>query len=513
MLSSYIRLFNTVKYLKPKQINYRLYYFSRKRFRRLLGKSYIFSKSANAQILKLQKSIHVVDCYSGNKKFSFLNLDKKFENSIAWNFSEYGKLWTYNLTYFDYLSQENQEDNILLMESFIDNIEDIKDGLEPFPISLRGINWIKYLSFQKIKNQKIDNSLYAQYYILLDNLEYHLLGNHLLENAFSLLFGAYHFQDEVLYKKAKEILKEELEEQILDDGAHFELSPMYHQIMLFRVLDCINLLRNNKWKDNSLESFLVNKSELMLGWLEQITYKNGEIPLLNDSTNGIAPSSLQLFEYAKRLDLNLKVLSLSSSGYRKIVKENYECILDIGQIGADYIPGHAHADTFNFELQIKGKPFIVDTGLSTYEISLRRTLERSTSSHNTVEVNGKNQSEIWGGFRVAKRAKVIALVEEPNQIEATHDGYTDDDIYHTRQWSFEAHKIKIQDELNRSANAVSRLHFHPSVRIEEIKKRIHVEGDFFVKSYYYSNEFNKQIKAYMLEINFNRLSNMSIIIE
>ena len=50
------------------------------------------------------------------------------------------------------------------------------------------------------------------------------------------------------YKKAVEILREELEEQILNDGGHFELSPMYHQIMLFRVLDCINLIENNlKW--------------------------------------------------------------------------------------------------------------------------------------------------------------------------------------------------------------------------------------------------------------------------
>ena len=84
-------------------------------------------------------------------------------------------------------------------------------------------------------------------YILLDNLEYHLLGNHLLENGFSLLFGAYYFQDENLYKKAKEILEKELNEQILDDGAHFELSPMYHQLMLFRVLDCINLVKHNQW--------------------------------------------------------------------------------------------------------------------------------------------------------------------------------------------------------------------------------------------------------------------------
>ena len=67
----------------------------------------------------------------------------------------------------------------------------------------------------------------------MDNIEYHILGNHLLENGFSLFFGAYYFQDEKFYVKAKKILTDELDEQILEDGAHFELSSMYHQIMLF----------------------------------------------------------------------------------------------------------------------------------------------------------------------------------------------------------------------------------------------------------------------------------------
>lgn len=511
MLSSYIRLFNTVKYLKPKQINYRLYYFARKGIRAALGKSYTFSKSSNPQTLKLQKSIHIADCYFENLQFSFLNLDTKFENTIDWNYSKHGKLWTYNLTYFDYLSQENEVNKLFLIESFIDNINNIKDGLEPFPISLRGINWIKYLSSQKITNQKINSSLYAQYYILLDNLEYHLLGNHLLENGFSLLFGAYYFQDEVLYKKAKEILEEQLEEQILEDGAHFELSPMYHQIMLFRVLDCINLLRNNKWRDNSLEDFLIQNSELMLGWLREITYENGDIPFFNDSTNGISPTSLQLFEYAESLGLSMKKISLLSSGYRKITKKNYECIVDIGHIGADYIPGHAHADTFNFELRVGGKPFIVDTGLSTYETNQRRTFERSTASHNTVEVKGKNQSDVWGGFRVANRASIVSLEEGKTYVKGMHDGYKKDDIFHVRQWSFDDFKIDIEDILSMKAEAVARFHFHPLVTKKEILENLIFNNkDFKILTYDYALGFNNLEDAFVLEIVFIKDLNVSI---
>ena len=107
-------------------------------------------------------------------------------------------------------------------------------------------------------------------------------------------------------KKAKEILEKELNEQILDDGAHFELSPMYHQLMLFRVLDCINLVQNNSWKNKELLNFLEEKASVMLGWLKSISYENGEIPLLNDSANCIAPISNELFKYANNLKLRIK---------------------------------------------------------------------------------------------------------------------------------------------------------------------------------------------------------------
>jgi len=503
ILHKYIRLFNTIKFLKPVQVYYRIYYFSRKKIRSTCGQKLNLSLSSSAKRLKIEESIHIADCYSLNHAFKFLNLEKKFENKIDWNYSLYGKLWTYNLSYFDYLSQSNVEESLLLINSFIEELADVKDGLEPFPISLRGINWIKFFTYYKIENKIINDSLYAQYQILLDNLEYHLLGNHLLENAFSLLFAAYYFEDEVFYKKAKKLLLVELEEQILNDGAHFELTPMYHQIILFRLLDSINLVENNEWKDKELLVFLKEKSELMLSWLKEVTYRDGSIPLLNDSTNGIAPTSRQLFSYAKRLNIRRKNISLSQSGYRKITKNNYESIIDVGHIGADYIPGHVHSDIFNFELKILGRAFIVDMGLSTYETCLRRMLERSTASHNTVEVNSENQSDVWGGFRVGKRANIVNLEEKENYFKATHDGYKKDNIYHTRTWNFYDKKLIITDSLNKNIQAISRLHFHPSITKEEIERRVKFKSlSSIIKGYKYAPEFNIYREALVLEIVF-----------
>jgi len=476
---------------------------------------------SNVKDIRFKNFINSYKSYKGNNEFEFLNLTKKF-NKIDWNYKEYGKLWSYNLNYFDYLNQEDFDKNegLRLINDFIDNIENIKDGLEPYPISLRGINWIKFLTKNKVSNKKINDSLYAQYYILFDNLEYHLLGNHLLENGFSLLWGGVYFNDKKLLNKAKEIIYEELNEQILDDGGHFELSPMYHQIILFRLLDCINLIENVELRIENAEllKFLKEKAVAMLQWLKIITFSNGNIPLFNDSANGIAPTSKKLFEYANKLNINsqFSILNsqLKSSGYRKVVKDKYEAVIDIGSIGPDYIPGHAHADTFNFELRVEGKPFIVDSGLSTYETNERRFFERSTKAHNTVEVLGKNSSEVWGGFRVANRANIIEVVENIDYFKATHNGYKKYGVLHTRSWKFEDDKIIIEDSLSKNSEAIFRLHFHPDITEEEILKKLIIEnGELKINKYFFSPEFNKHIKALCVEISFTKDLRVEILIK
>jgi Heparinase II/III-like protein/Heparinase II/III N-terminus len=523
-MKRFLLLFNTVKFLKPRQVYFRLYYTLRGRLRRVRGYSYPLSISSQSHPLKLKHSIVSLSSYDKNT-FTFLNLFHTFDGGIDWNYSEYGKLWTYNLTYFDFLQQKglNKEDGLNLIHLFIEQAGEIRDGLEPFPISLRGINWIKFLAQEKITEPKIDDFLFAQYLRLMDNLEYHLLGNHLLENGFSLLFGAYYFQDKKLYDKAKLILTAELEEQVLEDGAHFELSPMYHQIMLFRVLDCINLVQNNTFKEQELLPLLATKAKAMLGWLNTMTFANGCIPLFNDSANKIAPTTAQLNEYALVLQCFLHIkdasvcLPLNVSGYRKISKPQYEMIIDIGQIGPDYIPGHAHSDTFNFELYVASasgtSPFIVDTGLSTYETNARRTAERSTAAHNTVQLDGMEQSEVWGGFRVADRAVVVAVKENEDHIQAMHGGYKKRlEALHQREFVFSEYSIRIIDKVfsGQKHNAVARLHFHPDVRLEQAEDGIKADNwfvkinhpEFAVKSYQFAPEFNKLLPAQMLEISF-----------
>lgn len=415
------------------------------------------------------------------------------------------------------------DEGLSLIEQYIDTIKNNKIGLEPYPTSLRIINWIKFLTHHKIQNEKIDRSLYAQATLLSNNIEYHLLGNHLFENAFSLLFASYYIEDFAFYKKAQKILINELQEQILPDGSHFELSPMYHQIILNRILDCVNLTQNNNLFGGELSGLLAEKAAVMLGWLRNITFKNGDIPLVNDAANCIAPTTAELVAYAVRLGISEENLSLKDSGYRKIERNNYEMVIDAGNIGPDYIPGHAHSDTFNFILYIDGKPFIIDTGVSTYEANSIRQYERSTKAHNTVQIEDYEQSEIWKSFRVGRRAFITEYEEQKGFIRATHDGYKKIGAFHTRIFEFQDKKVCITDKVNskKSYTCYAYFHFHPDISVTldgkfafmDSKKIIFKNHEAFsLEEYYYSPEFNKRINSKVLKIQFQNLLETEIIL-
>lgn len=412
---------------------------------------------------------------SDSKFFSFLNISDSFQD---WNFAGHGPLWAYNLNYMDWLLQEDMtfETGAQWIDRFIMDLPDNKAGLDPYPIALRGINWIKFISihYEAIGRDRLrlwNDSLYSQYRLLARKLEYHLLGNHLLEDAYSLFIASVYFRDGKMYRKASELLRQQLDEQILPDGAHYEQSPMYHCILLDRLLDCYNVSYNNPVFEGQVEMtlFLENKASMMLGHLSAIIWSDGEIPLFNDSALGIAPEPRQIFDYAARLGLEWHARTMKECGYRKYSCSSFEAIVDVGGMTASYQPGHSHADTFNYELRIGGVPFIVDTGISTYNKTSRRQYERSTSAHNTVTVNDRNSSEVWGGFRVGNRADVTISEESHDGVAASHDGFGRSAI-HTRRFSVQDSGFTVSDKVTGTHECKNFLHFAPDVGILSISK-------------------------------------------
>jgi hypothetical protein len=456
---------------------------------------------------------------AGNE-FCFLNLSHTFQDRIDWNWNGHGKLWTYHLNYFDFLRDKNfpKETGEDLIAQYYSARNEIQDGMEPYPMSLRGINWIKF--FLKHNVHSYDTFLYDQYLLLRRSLEYHLLGNHLLENAVSLAFAAIYFNEKEWGAKAVQILQSELKEQILDDGGHFELSPMYHSIVLTRLADLYGLLLSNMDLTEGVHIVrdqLIPKLSSMASWLSTFKFSNGDLAWVNDASVSMMPASVDdILDYLDSLGIDFAIGTLNGSGYRRINTDTYEILIDVGAIGPEYLPGHAHADSLNFILNWKGEPLIVDTGISTYESNATRRNERSTKAHNTISYDGQNSSDVWASFRVGRRARTIISRDTSSEISAIHSGFQHLGVKHSRTWMSDASTLSIKDELigtviNQSAQLY--LHFPYHLKPEIVNNRViltDVVITFSSKSeikvlkveYEQAIEFNRVEKAQMVVVHF-----------
>ena len=515
MIAKISRYFHTLRHLKFIQIRYQIWYRIRNRLFPVPYPNEV--KLPEFQKVELQQFPNQYNHYLGENKFHFLNIEHDFGDEIDWNYTAKGKLWAYHLNYFDYLHQAYLEpqEGFTLLNKFLADTDNRSEGLEPYPISLRTINWIKFLAVNQQFPEEHVKALYAHYLILLKKTEYHLLGNHLLENGFSFLFGAVLFQDKQIEDRARTILSIELKEQFCKDGAHFELSPMYHVILLQRALDAYNVLIHNEHSLSDIQVQLKGVIQGMVNWLNTIMFSNGDIPMLNDSTEKQALSPKTILDYANYMGFIPSESNLDESGFRKLKAGKFELIADVGNIMPHYQPGHAHSDALNFVMYHSGQPICVDRAISTYEKNEIRQSERSTSSHNTVVVNNTEQSDVWGGFRVGKRAIVNIMEDGTFKLIARHSGYQKFGVISRRSWLAKDEVVIIKDVIEgEEYSAEAHFHFHPSCSFEQINERlIRVNNltlkfenfkTLTVKEYDFAAAFNQRIKAKKICLIFQR---------
>jgi uncharacterized heparinase superfamily protein len=184
---------------------------------------------------------------------------------------------------------------------------------------------------------------------------------------------------------------------------------------------------------DSLLALLRNNISKMVRWLEVMTPPSGDVARFNDSSPGVALSLQDLSILAKKFFLGGRgvvapgITLLAHSGYARIAFGPFTGLIDVGEIGASYNPGHAHADTLSFELWMEATPILQNSGTSVYGQSPQRHFERSTFAHNCVVLDKTNSSEVWSGFRVADRALPTGLRLADNGtegwIECAHTGY------------------------------------------------------------------------------------------
>lgn len=410
----------------------------------------------------------------------FLNEQREIVGREAWNDPSAEKLWLYNLHYFDDLNAQGADErrawHAALIERWIDeNPPCGGNGWEPYPSSLRIVNWIKYALRGNELPPSALASLAIQVRCLAERLEYHLLGNHLLANAKALVFAGLFFEGDEARKwreTGAAILRRELKEQILPDGGHFELSPMYHCIILEDLLDVANI-SCAFGVERIVPDSLIHKMRI---WLAAMTHPDGGIAFFNDAAFGIAPDRAQLESYAIRLGygevaaMQEGAVYLADSGYVRLQRGRAVVVLDVAEVGPSYLPGHAHADTLSFEMSIDGRRLFVNSGTSCYGTGGERLRQRGTKAHNTLVIDGQDSSEVWGGFRVARRAhaKAVAVSERDSGIcvEACHDGYRRllGRNLHRRCWELDDEALLIRDEVTGAFGmAELRFHLHPEI--------------------------------------------------
>ena len=416
-----------------------------------------------------------------------INEDGEIAHPAQWNAPAKAKLWLYNLHYFDDLAApadaaRRDMQRELVARWIAENPPGKGNGWEPYPVSLRIANWVKWaLAGETLQPAWLD-SLALQTRWLADRLEWHLLGNHLLANAKALVLGGLFFsgtEAEQWLRAGRSIYAKELPEQILADGGHFELSPMYHAIILEDLLDLINAGRVYGMDEQFTALHQITAA--MRNHLGAMTHPDGGLSFFNDAAFGIAATRADLEAYATRLRMadvsgpGEGLHRLAASGYVRVNRGAMAAILDLAAVGPDYLPGHAHADTLSFELSLDAERIIVNGGTSTYAPGQVREAERATAAHSTVEIADQNSSEVWASFRVARRARVQGVSIDNGgsgaiTVRAAHDGYRrlPGRPMHHREWHFEGTALTIVDTVAplSGIEALSRLHLGEGVIAE-----------------------------------------------
>lgn len=438
-----MRYFNTVRYLKLSQITYQLY-------RKIVHKRIKWYEYAERNIRicplyveKLDNDEEYIKRFRPQRliynEICLLNQAYQWEQG-QWCNQEASHLWNFNLHYFEYgiaLAHfykrtgdiQYREKLLELIEDWIESVRD-GDGWQAYTISLRIPNWL--IAFEILEEPippQIRHSIFIQYRWLLRNQEKQLLGNHYFENLKTILICSHLFQEENIFNRYIEKLKKEITREILPDGVHFELSLMYHKIILEDIIRIAVLLEYKK--NNNLE-YLISIIKKMNNALHSLEYGMGKTPHFNDAGDNISKSMAQLCGAIKdKWGIEPRKENVFQyAGYYKLSYKNTEILFDAGPLGPRYMCGHAHCDALSFELSVADEPLLVNAGTYQYQ-DRRRGFFRSTEAHNTVVIAGEQQSELWGEHRAARRIRKVHGKCGTHQVQGSY--FTYKGRHHRRQ--------------------------------------------------------------------------------
>lgn len=322
---------------------------------------------------------------------------------------------------------------------------------EPYPASRRLVVWIA--AWQLLGGDERFAAAIAQHAnYLSQNLERDLDNNHLVANAKALVWAGLLLPDS---RQSANWLQTGLHWlwqcvrlQVRSDGGHIENSTGYHMAVWLDLLSTIYLCQAC---EVDVPDDVYTAVCRMGDFAWTLRLPNGRLPLLNDSIQdeplpassifALADKVLTATKHHMQLETPRQSKAFPETGIVVFHLEDEQTYLlfDAGDIGPNYCPGHGHADTLGIELWFQGQPLIVDPGTYQYAAGAWRDYFRSTAVHSTATIDGLNQTEFAGPFRVGRIAhgQLISTSLQSGQLKTSgaHNGYTrlPDPVTHQRE--------------------------------------------------------------------------------
>lgn len=332
--------------------------------------------------------------------------------------------------------------------------------------------------------------------------------------------------------RARNLLIEAASAQVAPDGVNREQAVGYLPFVLdfFIMAGLAGRARNDEFPDHYWRNI-----ERMLDFVHSIIDVGGNLPMFGDADDGVvirAPGNSNSCQYrslmatgailfnrsdfAKKsggLDDKTRLLLGESEwdrlfddgrarsqplqrvfpdgGYyilgKDIEKSNeIRMTVDAGPLGYLSIAAHGHADALSFCLSVAGNEFLIDPGTYCYGAQPDwRFWFRSTRAHNTITVDGKDQSVQGGTFMWQQHANArclsVDLSDEQDHFVAEHDGYQrlDDPVTHRREIRRTGLRFEIRDTLicNGSHDIELWLHFAEKCRVDIEGEVVLAEND------------------------------------
>jgi hypothetical protein len=146
-------------------------------------------------------------------------------------------------------------------------------------------------------------------------------------------------------------------------------------------------------------------------------------------------------------------------------------VADIAPLGYLSIAAHGHADALAFALSAGGKPLLIDPGTYAYHTEKKwRDYFRGTAAHNTLQIDGVDQSVSGGNFMWTRHARARCETFEQSRggastrLVGSHDGYArlSQGVRHRREWLYERQSrcLRVTDSLEGLGQHMVAAHWH-----------------------------------------------------